>query len=227
MTRLNRVGGEWFSRTVLPRLLFRDRIATGLLVVTLLLWYSVQVGVVVLGGDRTLIQWLFTTDSFPALSPGLVGAIVSHASPVHLLGNVALLWLFAGDSEQHMRRPEVLGCFVVTALAAVLTGTALSGNSTMGASGGVFAFIGFYCVHVAIEHWETLGFETLAVGGLDEITPRICWSAMLVALPIALLLALVGQLIGLVPVGRADVVGHLTGLLCGVGYAAVRGSLRE
>lgn len=219
MTRLDWVGGEWLSRTIFPRLAFQDRIATGLLVLTLLLWYVVQLGVVVLGGDRALIQWLFTTDSFPAPSPGLVVAGLSHTSPMHLLGNVALLWLFAGDSEQHLRRLGVIGCFLVTAVTAVLVGTALSGKSTMGASGGVFGFIGFYCVHMALEHRDTLEFDALADGGLGKVTFRICWSITLVALPVALLVALVGQLVGLVPVGRADVVGHLTGLLCGIGCA--------
>jgi membrane associated rhomboid family serine protease len=141
---------------------------------------------------------------------------------MHLLGNVALLWLFAGDSEQHLSPRGVIGCFLVTAVPAVLVGTALSGKSTMGASGGVFGFIGFYCLHMALEHRDTLEFDALTDGGPGKVTFRIYWSVILVALPIALLVALVGQLVGLVPVGRADVVGHLTGLLCGMSYAVAR-----
>jgi membrane associated rhomboid family serine protease len=137
----------------LTRFFFQDRLETGLLVTVIMVWYLVQIGVLFHGWDKELIQWVFTTESFPVPSPGLFFAIISHAFPpqlTHLFGNVALLWLFAGESEQHMRRAEVVGFFVVAALAAVLIGTAVSGDSTMGASGGVLAFIGFYCVHMVL-----------------------------------------------------------------------------
>lgn len=35
---------------------------------------------------------------------------------------------------------------------------------------------------------------------------------------IALIVVPLGQLVGLVPSGRTDGIGRLTGLLCGVGY---------
>lgn len=214
---------------VLTRFLFQDRLATGLLVTVIMLWYLVQIGVFFLGWDMDLVQWMFTTESFPAASPGLFFAIISHAFPpqsTHLFGNVALLWLFAGESEQHMRQVEVVGFFAVTALAAVLIGTAVSGDSTMGASGGVLAFIGFYCVHMVLKHRDEFKFDALTSGGPTNTPLRTYWGLILVLTPIVLLPYMLGQLVGLLPVGRADVVGHLTGCLCGMGYAVARSRVR-
>src|SRR6056297_3387037 len=101
------------------RLTFNQRRATQSLVLSILMWYLVQIGTLYLGWTVEQWQWLFTAASFPALSPGLVFAIISHMplpNVTHLLGNVAFLWLFAGESEQHMRGAEVLWFFVATAL---------------------------------------------------------------------------------------------------------------
>lgn len=221
-------GRERVISAVLPRATFQNRSATELLVTVIMLWYLVQMGVLFLGWDKALAQWVFTTASFPALSPGLFLAIISHAFPpqlTHLFGNVALLWLFAGESEQHMQPVEVVGFFVVTALAAVLIGTAVSGNSTMGASGGVLAFLGFYCVHMVFNHRDRFELGTLTSGGPTDTPLRTYWGLVLMLTPIVLVPYLLGQLIGLIAVGRADVVGHLVGFLSGMGYAAVRNRL--
>lgn len=213
------------ANAVLIRFFFRNRLGTGFLVTVIMVWYLVQIGVLFLGWDKELIQWVFTTESFPVPSPGLFFAIISHAFPPqlnHLFGNVALLWLFAGESEQHMRRAEVVGFFGVTALAAVLIGTAVSGDSTMGASGGVLAFIGFYCVYMVLKHRDEFKFDALTSGGPTNTPLRTYWGLILVLTPIVLVPYMLGQLAGLLPVGRADIVGHLVGFLCGMGYAAIR-----
>lgn len=216
---------ERVINAVKARLLFHDRLATGLLVAVIMLWYLIQVGVVIFGWNKDSVQWMFTTKSFPEFSPGLFFAIVSHAylpQLTHLFGNVAFLWLFAGDSEQHMRRAEVVGFFVITSLASVLLGTGISGDSTMGASGGVFAFIGFYCVHMVLKHRDEFKFNTLSSGGLTDTPLRTYWGLILVLSPILLVPYILGQLAGHLPAGRTDVIGHLIGLLCGIAYATVR-----
>jgi hypothetical protein len=69
---------------ILTRLFFQDRLGTGLIVTVIMLWYLVQIGVLFLGWDKELVQWVFTTESFPVASPGLFFAIISHAFPPQL-----------------------------------------------------------------------------------------------------------------------------------------------
>jgi membrane associated rhomboid family serine protease len=209
------------------RLTFENRLATESLLLVILLWYGVQLGVLYLGWTVEQWQWTFTTESFPQLSPGLVLAIISHDPPpnvTHILGNVAFLWLFAGESEQHMRRVEVVGFFVATALVSVTVSTALTGDSTLGASGGALAFAGFYGTHLYLAHWDSTELETMERTWREAATLRAYWRVAIVALPLALIAYGIGQYVGLVPVGRTDVVGHLVGVMLGAGYAVGRGS---
>lgn len=229
------IGIDWSSRErIIPaihsRLVFQDRLATELIITAILLWYFFQLAVLFISRDMGLVKWMFTTESFPALSPGLVLAIISHAYPprvTHLFGNIAFLWLFAGESEQHMGTLEVSVFFVVTAQVSVLTGTAISGGSTMGSSGGVLAFLGFYCIHMVLEHRNEFELETLESKGLSNTSLRTYWGLALLLTPIVLVPYMVGQHVGFISAGRTDVIGHLTGFLCGVGYAVVRSMIRE
>jgi len=223
MTEFNLWRDQGIADGIRTRLRFEDRLATGYLALTIMLWYLVQIGVVFLGGDKAFIQWMFTTQSFPALSPGLFFSIISHAFPprlTHLFGNVAMLWLFGGECEQHLGKVELVGFFVVTSLASVSLGTAVSGQNTLGASGGILAFVGFYCVHMVGTHREVFDFETLTEAGSMGL--RTYWGVILALTPIVLILYSVGQIIGLLPVSRTDAIGHLTGVLCGIGYAFIR-----
>lgn len=209
---------------VRSRLALQDRLVTGLLIITIFAWYFVEIAALFLGWDVEFVQWMFTTDSFPALSPGLFLAIISHAYPpriTHLFGNAAGLWLFAGESEQHMTRIELVSFFVGTSLSAVVVGTAVSGESTMGASGGVMGFLGFYCVHMTLEHREKFDFEALTS---ERSTPLRTYIGMaLVLTPVVLIPYLIGQLFGIIPAGRTDVVGHFFGFACGIIYSLIRG----
>lgn len=229
MIKVNWPSRDQLTKPFLTRFFFQGRLGTGLLIMVIMLWYLVQISAVSLGWETELIQWVFTTESFPVLSPGLFFAIISHAFPpqlTHLFGNVALLWFFAGESEQHMKRTEVVGFFVVTALAAAVLGTAVSGDSTMGASGGILAFVGFYCVHMALKHRDEFEFNALKTGGPTNTPLRTYWGLFLVLTPIVLVPYMLGQLAGLLPVGRADIVGHFVGLLFGMGYAAFRSRIQ-
>lgn len=210
------------------RIFFQDRLATGVLVSVIMIWYLVQIGFQLFAWDTAQARWLFTTESFPQPSPGLFLAIISHSflpDYTHVFGNAAGLWLFGGESEQHMGPLEVGAFFVLAAEAAVLLGTAISVDSTMGASGGVFAFIGFYCVHMTVAHRDEFQFGKFETASLSDLPPRPFWGLLLIVTPIGLVLYFGAQLAGFVPVARADVVGHLTGLLLGIGYATGRAYL--
>jgi len=207
------------------RLTFTDRPATQSLVLVILLWYGIQIGTLYLGWTDDQLQWVFTTASFPELSPGLLLAIVSHAFPpnmTHLLGNSGFLWLFAGESEQHMGAIEVLTFFVATALVSVTVSSAVTGDSTLGASGGALAFVGFYGAHLLLVHRDRLALDTSGYGPLDEGALRTYWQGALLLFPIGFGLFMIGQHVGPVPAGRADVIGHSVGLMLGVGYAVGR-----
>jgi membrane associated rhomboid family serine protease len=207
------------------RCTFENRLATQALVLTILLWYGVQIGVVLLGWSVEQFQWAFTTESFPEFSPGLVLAIISHDLPpnvAHVLGNVAFIWLFAGESEQHMCRVEVVGFFVATALASVTISTVLTGNSTLGASGGALAFVGFYGAHLYLAHWDPEELEAMDHTWCKPAKLRACWRVAMVITPLAFVVYSVGQYANLVPVGQVDVIGHLVGVVLGIGYAVAR-----
>jgi membrane associated rhomboid family serine protease len=206
------------------RLTFENRPVTQSLVLVLLVWFGIQLVTLSLGWTVAQWQWVFTTESFPALSPDLVLAIISHdpASVTHLLGNVAFIWLFAGESEQHMGGGEVLGFFIATALASVLVSSAVTGDSTLGASGGALAFVGFYGAHLILAHRDSLALDASDYGPVDPGALRAYWQGVLLLLPIGFILFTIGQYTGVVPDGRTAVIGHLAGLVLGVGYAVGR-----
>lgn len=206
------------------RLTFRERPATQSLVLALLLWYGVEIGTLYLGWTVAQWQWVFTTEAFPTLSPGLVFAIVSHdpADVAHLFGNVTFLWLFAGESEQHMGGLELVGFFVATALVSVTVSSAVTGDSTLGASGGALAFVGFYGAHRLFAHRDALALDTRDYGPVDVGALRAYWQGASVLFPIGFGLFELMRCAGVVPAGRTDVTGHLVGLVVGVGYAVGR-----
>lgn len=203
------------------RVAFQDRPATQLMIVVILLWYLVQLGALLSGWNKEALQWMFTTESFPELSPGLVLAIISHSffDLSHIFSNTVLLWLVGGESEQHMSTSEYILFFTLTAVAAVLTGTAVSGTNTLGASGGVLAFLGFYSVHMILQHNNVFEFDTLGTKGLLTTSPRAYIGLFLILTPFTFILYMVGQILGFLPSGNADIVGHLTGFLLGISYA--------
>jgi membrane associated rhomboid family serine protease len=192
------------------------------LIAVIMSWYLFEIAVLVLGWEIERLQWWFTTESFPALSPGLFLAIISHAPPpqsAHLLSNVIGLWLFAGESEQHMTKLEVGVFFMVTSWLSVLAGTVVLGQNTMGASAGVLAFLGFYCIHLFLEHREKLELHHFNFTTATGASLRAYMGLFLVLTPIVIIPYLLGQLAGIIPAGNSDMVGHLTGFLCGMIYA--------
>ena len=217
-----------FLNELRRRFSFQKRPATLSLVLVILVWYGIEIGTLYLGWTVAEWQWMFTTESFPVLSPGLVFAIISHdpGNATHILANIAVLWLFAGESEQHMSSPEVVGFFVATALASVTVSSAVTGDSTLGASGGALAFVGFYGAHLFLTHRDTLALDTSDYEVLDEAALRAYWQGALLLFPIGFGLFELVRFVGLVPAGETAVLGHLVGLMLGGGYALGREWLR-
>lgn len=211
------------------RLTFQERPATLSLVLVLLLWYGVEIGTLYLGWTVAQWQWMFTTASFRALSPGLVLAVISHdpASVAHLFGNVAFLWLFAGESEQHMGGLELVGFFVAAALVSVTVSSAVTGDSTLGASGGALAFVGFYGAHLLFAHRDALALDTSDYGPMDVGALRAYWQGASLLFPIGFGLFELVRYAGVAPAGETAVLGHLVGLVVGVGYAVGRRLVQE
>jgi len=206
------------------RLTFQERPVTQSLILVLLLWFGIQIGTLYLGWTVAQWQWMFTTASFPALSPGLVLAAISHdpTNVTHILGSVAFLWLFAGETEQHMSSVELVGFFVVTGLMSVTVNSAVTGDSTVGASGGALAFVGFYGAHLFLVHRDALALDTSDYGALDAEALRTYWHVTLLLSPPWLVLVTLGQYTGVVPAGEVAVIGHLVGVVLGVGYGVGR-----
>ncbi|MFC6977077.1 rhomboid family intramembrane serine protease [Halomicroarcula sp. GCM10025709] len=207
------------------RLAFEDRPGTEVILAVIVGWYLIQLGTLATGWETDRALWLFTTESFPQLSPGLFLAVISHAFPpnvTHLPGNAAFLWLFAGESEQHMHTSEVLAIFVVAGLCSVTISTALTGTNTLGASGSVLAFVGFLGAHLVVGHWGDLELHGGKYGTVDPRALRAYWQAAVLLLPIGVGVITVLQFGGVVEAGRTDVIGHLVGLICGVGYGIAR-----
>ena len=117
---------------------------------------------------------------FPAFSPGLVLTIISHDPPnvTCICENVAFIWLFAGESEQHMRVAEILSFVGATALVSVTVSTAVTGNSTPGASGGALAFRGVYGSNRSRASRRTgAGYERRRAAGLGYAVGQSAKSA--------------------------------------------------
>ncbi|MDS0280354.1 rhomboid family intramembrane serine protease [Halomicroarcula sp. S1AR25-4] len=213
-----------FVRGLRRRVFLQDRLATGVLVLGLLLWYVGQLWALEAGWSRASLQWWFTTTDYPTLSPGLVLASLSHSfvSPRHLLANVAVLWLVGGDSEQWMGRWEVLAFFALTGVVAVVLSTVLTNQGTMGASGAAYAFVGFYCVHTVVARCDTFSLSRVPPFAVTVAWVRAFWNVMLTIAPVVFAAKFFGQWTGIVAAGRSDSVGHLLGLVCGVLYAVGR-----
>jgi membrane associated rhomboid family serine protease len=207
------------------RVVFQSRLATGGIIAVILFWYLFQIAVLFAGWSPELILWVFTTESFPVLSPGLFLAIISHSffpQVTHVMANVAMLWVFAGESEQHMRRWTVVLFFMTAGLISVLGSTAISGSNTLGASGAALAFVGFYSTHRFLDHRGQLRLDLVKHGPVASDSLRVYWDVSLVIVPLVLLLYFLAQWTGQIPSGRTDVLGHSIGLVYGIVYAILR-----
>ncbi|MEZ3114741.1 rhomboid family intramembrane serine protease [Halobaculum sp. MBLA0147] len=157
---------------------------------------------------------LFVLDPAFVVKPWtLLTATYAHAGPGHLVGNLVPLLLFGFAVERVTTRWRYHAFFVVTGalagLAEVVLGglVSLSATGVLGASGAVFALMGY-----AVTGNDAAGW---ALEALDSVTDSE-WAVttVLVALAVVVAVALSGP-------GSA-LIAHLVGFLLGLGAGRLR-----
>ncbi len=183
-------------------------VGTGALVTKTLIGINVLVFLGQLSqGDMTRLQSdLFVNGALygPAVANGdwwrVVTAAFLHASFVHILFNMVMLWWFGRPLEELLGRGRFLTVYLVAILAGSAGALVLSPEvATIGASGGVFGILGAGII------LERRGIPVF--GGA--------------ALPVALVNLLLGFFIGNVSIG-----GHLGGLIGGMLAIVALGGFR-
>jgi membrane associated rhomboid family serine protease len=183
-------------------------VGTGALVTKTLIGMNVLVflGQLAQGDTMRLQSDLFVNGALygPAVAQGdwwrVVTAAFLHASFVHILFNMVMLWWFGRPLEELLGRARFLTVYVVAILAGSAGALVLSPEvATIGASGGVFGILGAGIV------LERRGIPVF--GGA--------------ALPVALFNLLLGFFIGNVSIG-----GHLGGLVGGMLAIVALGGFR-
>ena len=93
----------------------------------------------------------------PILAP--ITSLFVHAGWLHLLANLAYLWLFGRSLEVALGAPRFLALFLVSGCAAALAQTVAAPSSHLplvGASGGVAGLLGAYLVLFPLANFRVL-----------------------------------------------------------------------
>jgi membrane associated rhomboid family serine protease len=182
---------------------------------------SPTVETLVVLGAVFLVQWplsLVGLTGLFALSPAvivapwtLVTSTYSHAGPVHLLSNAVVLLAVGLVVERVTTRLRYHAFFVVTGavagLAQVFVWPVTGATGVLGASGAVFALLGYLVAGNVVADRLLGGLDRLADSG---------WASTLVLLAGALVLAV--ALSG----PNSALVAHLVGLLVGLASGRAR-----
>jgi membrane associated rhomboid family serine protease len=150
--------------------------------------------------DKNLTSWW----DVPALS--LVTALFVHASWLHLLGNLAYLWVFGIKVEQGLGALAMLAVFVLGgALANVIVALRLPQLETpiIGASGAISVVVGAYLGLfprrriglLVIGSWFTLQLLYTAFG---PINAAVAWWTHLAGFALGLSFALMARALALI-----------------------------
>ena len=174
--------------------------------VVVLLVFALQVPLGLVG-----LTGLLVLDPAVFLKPwALVTATYAHAGPGHLVSNLVPLLLFGFAVERVTTRLRYHAFFVlagaVAAVAEVTLGSvlAVSPRGVLGASGAVFALMGYALAGNAVADWLSN-----VVGAVTDV--EWAGTALLVAVAVAVAVALSGPGTALV----AHFTGFLVGLLAG------------
>ena len=87
--------------------------------------------------------------SFPGLLLTILTSMFLHASWLHIIGNMWVLWIFGDNIEDYLGHFSYLLFYLVSGFAASVTHILLNGNSnvpTVGASGAIAGVMGAYMV---------------------------------------------------------------------------------
>ena len=141
-------------------------------------------------------------------------AFFLHATPLHLIGNVYLLWLAGDNVEEALGRWRFLALVALATLIGMVAHAGLdprSDRSCIGASGGIS---GILAVYVLIHPRAWIG-RAWFYGRLWIRFPA--WTLFALWALVQLWMAW-GQISG---VGRVSALAHLGGVVTGVGFWAV------
>lgn len=107
--------------------------------------------------------------------------MLSHGGVSHLAFNVAMLLMFGGFAEQHLRRHEYLAFFFIVGTAASFANLIFWPNNapSLGASGAIFGLIGYSLYHYVQNHEENLYPYNSSSSGLLESEHTLFLSAMI------------------------------------------------
>jgi membrane associated rhomboid family serine protease len=205
---------------------------TTAVVVVLVFWFIIQLStILVFEWPAEQFGYWFSSNPTEILSPGNLFAPLSHGGSSHLLANVGIIAIYGGASESHMSPKEWLAFFSVTSLVTLHLTSTVFGEASLGASDGAFAFLGFYHAHLLANSHHRNGLVFNKYDGKiipsDRQTQLFYLGLGSVLMLIAATLWLSLQTGGILPSGRANSLGHLSGLLAGVGYGVARTKTRS
>lgn len=161
---------------------------------------TTRVGFLERGGDNPLV--------LHGLGPGIVGHVLLHAHVLHLLGNMAFLWVFGNAVCARVGSLGYLACYAGFAVIAAFAHLVVSGGRAVGASGAINGVVGMFLV------FHPKDYFTFGIVELGRIRSLPAW--ILVAF--WALLDAVGLLSGETGTAYA---AHLGGLAGGVVLAII------
>jgi len=141
----------------------------------------------------------------------LVSASLHHADWLHLLGNVAGLFVFGRILERSLGAAAVLVVVLGSALAGAVCSAAFNGTPSIGASGGVYGLFGT---------WMLVGGRARPPLRLAAVRlPKAIWALLIAALVFDNFRPLwPWPLLGDAAETRVDWIAHVGGALCGLGF---------
>lgn len=186
---------------------------TILLAEILVLWWLFQVFSYRLWLNGPTYKWLFTFQQLSQTTPGWFLSIISHALDpfAHLVPNLAMLLVFGALSEPHLKTRDYLIFFTVVGFISSPVHLYLfqETSNVAGASGPIFGFVMYGTYHYVWEHSDRLSFDS------DASYFRSVFSIAIFLLPIAAVVMVVLQLLGMWPRGASAVESHALGLFAG------------
>lgn len=139
-------------------------------------------------GHREWIrEWSFIADDpWRAYGATLVTAFFLHANPLHLIGNVLVLWSFGEDSEEALGRRGFLFLITMATVAGWAVHALIDPNPQIpciGASGGIAGVLAYYCArfpHRPVEAYIKIGVFFYSVP-MSAVTWLVIWGMLQLA----------------------------------------------
>lgn len=112
----------------------------------------------------------------------LLTATFLHASPIHIAGNMMLLWVTGGYLERKVGAGPLLCCYLVCGVAA--SWASASGHPdvvSIGASGAIAGLVGIVAAFLVTGHGSEINkswlVQTVALNAVFSLLPHVDWLA--------------------------------------------------